>query len=136
MPAGKALLVPLIAFFVDNVGRDEPQSDRELEDEAHEILLSVRDLTLRVGGQELDRPLEDWIVPPTRSDYDLPSGTNVYSCAGLKDVTGKIEPSYYGGVFVLFPPPEPGTYTIEYGGAATGFGSDYVSVVRSTFVVQ
>lgn len=136
VPAGKALLVPLMSFFIDNVGRDEPLSDEALESESLDVFMSVRDLTLSIDGQKQELTLDDWKVFPTRSEYHVPSGTNVYSCAGLDGIAGKIEPSYYGGVFVMFKAPAPGMYTLEYGGALTAFDDDFVSVVSSTFVVQ
>jgi hypothetical protein len=139
VPRGKAILVPLVPYFDDQVGRGPDLTSERLEQEAHVLQSSVRDLWLRYDDREPDRALEDWVVGPIKSSYVLPPPPNMYACSAgeLSELAGPIEPAYVGGAFVIFPPPPAGTHTIEYGGTLTNpFGVDERMFVSSTFRVE
>jgi hypothetical protein len=139
VPSGKAVLVPVLPYFDDQVGRGPGLTNERLEEEAHVVQSSIRDLWLRYDTHEPERPLEDWVMGPVKSGYVLPPPPNMYACSEgeLSELAGPINPAYVGGAFVLFPPPPSGIHTVEYGGTLTNpFGVDERMFVSSTFRVE
>jgi hypothetical protein len=136
VPAGKSILVPILMFTNDNggVAPDEQLSDDELVRSVTDVKDSMRDLALRVDGEALTG-LEQAAVGPTRFGYTVPPEPNWYSCNGMVGVEGPIEPSWLAGYFVLFPPPNAGMHSLEYGGTGTYWGNDFVRQVRLEFAV-
>jgi hypothetical protein len=136
VPAGEAILVPLVPFSIDNAGvaPAETLDDTDLERTASEVKASMRDLRLRVDGADV-AGLTDWGIGPTEFDYVLPSAPNWYSCNGYTGIEGKIAPAFVAGFFVLLPPPAAGSHSLEYAGALTYMG-EQASVVKTTFTVE
>ena len=137
IPAGKAIVVPVIAYFTDLVGRGPEVSAADLPAEADRIHGSIRDETLVIDGMPVEG-LRDWLVSPQRGSYTLPPPPNLYACSpGGDDIEGTIDPVYYGGIFVILPPPEPGHHTLDYGGTLTNpFAVDERMFVKAEFEVE
>jgi hypothetical protein len=124
VPRGRALLVPLANFFSDDGGAPKTRTAAQLEEVATKVLESVRDLRLRVDGEEIEG-LERYVVRPTHYSYNVPAEPNWYSCNGYKGVADTvIEPAVLTGYFVVLPPPELGSHELEYGGVLTFNGKD------------
>jgi len=137
VPAGKAILVPVLSMAGDNGGvpAEEQLTDTELEELIADVHASGRDLSLWVDRVEVTG-LERWSVGPSEFSYIVPPEPNYYSCNGYEDVHGTIAPAYVAGYFVLLPPPPVGTHTLEYGGTQTLYETDFVNDVTTTFTVE
>jgi hypothetical protein len=131
------LVIPLAARMADNAG--VPEADQLSEDElrayAEQAHASMTDLLLVVDGKPVE-DLASYAVHPTRFSYELPPEPNWYSCNQTPGVTGRVEPAFITGYFVVLPPPEPGAHTLEYGGVTRIDGAPDSSHVRTTFTVQ
>lgn len=134
IPRDKAVLVPLFGVYLDKLGvwPDADTPDEELERMVADALASARDLKLSVEDYAI-QGLKEWSVGLTKFDYNVPPEPNLYSCTGFPGITGNVSPAYMSGIFLLFPPPPPGTHTLEYGGLATLDGDDVSSYVTTTF---
>jgi hypothetical protein len=134
----KAILVPLVEFAADGLNSilgiaTEPS---ELESQAQQVLDSMRDLALRIDGIAVaDHSF--YALGPRRFSADLPGDPNFYSCTyEVYEVTGPRDGMYAVGYFILLPPPEAGTHTIEYAGTYSFEGWDFVNSVRVTLIVD
>jgi hypothetical protein len=136
VPAGKAIVVPIMSFSYDNVNVEPPLSDDELFERTNEVLETMRDLKLRVDGKTVD-DISERKIEPTKHDYTVPPAPNWFSCIGTHGVEGvTISPSYFSGYVAVFPPPEPGIHELQYAGVVSLEGDEYAVDTRTRFVVE
>jgi hypothetical protein len=136
IPAGKAIIVPIMTVSNDNASVDPPNSEKQLVDDAVSILDSMRDLALCVDGKSIE-DLEDRKIEPTRFAYTLPPAPNYYSCTGRDGVEDRtIEPAFFAGYMAVFPPPAPGVHELQYAGVVTIGSNEYALDTRTRFVVE
>lgn len=136
VPVGKAILVPVSVYIVDNAEVETPRSDAKLQELAADVQDSIRSLLLEADGVSI-ADLRERAVGPTRSSYSLPPPDNYFSCTGVDGVGDTtIEPAYIAGVFALFEPPASGMHEVEYAGLLTERYSDYSYDVKAKFRVE
>lgn len=135
VPADKALFVPVAAFFNDNAGVVPPLSDAEVEQSVIDAKESMRSMVLKADGVEVE-DLEDRGVGVVSFSYRVPPAPNWYACSDQDVVDTTVEPSYLGGYFAVFTPPEPGEHELEYASVLTYDSMNLAFHVRSSFVVD
>lgn len=136
VPAGKAILVPVAVFVVDNTEVETPRSDAELQELALDVQDSMRSLLLEADGVAIT-DLRERGVGPTRSSYSLPPPNNFFSCTGVDGVGDTtIEPAYIVGLFALFEPPAPGLHQLEYASVLTYRYRDFAFYIKARFMVE
>jgi hypothetical protein len=119
VPEGKAIVLPVAMYSIDNAGEPEPTPDDELLAVAMQARESARDMVLELDGHVVS-DLDDRRIGPLKSSYHVPPAPNWFSChriMDLGDVT--VEPVFISGVLVVLPPPEPGEHTVRYGATLT-----------------
>lgn len=123
IPAGKALLFPLINGGADNVGADPPHTVEELRAIAAEGLSNTDpgSLFLTVDGSAV-LDLEKGRVPAGPVTWWMPEG-NVYQYFGLVAPRGIYYPGMVDGYWVMLRPLSLGQHTLHFGGG-TGFVLD------------
>jgi hypothetical protein len=135
VPAGKALLVPLVLVAIDNVGAIEPLPNEELEAAAVDLKDSMRDLVLKADGDNMT-DFEGRSVGPLEIEYRVPPAPNYFTCSEIDEIEDTVITSYMTGVVVLFEPPEPGPHELEYGSVFTYLGGAFAYRVRAGFTVD
>lgn len=137
VPAGKAILVPVAAFFGDNAGLSEQISDDEFISTLTDVRNSIRELVLSADGMKVGK-LKERAIGPLRLSYHVPATPNRFGCDDAKMVSDvDVDPSFLVGVFALFKPPSVGAHELEYASTLTFYNSDYAFHVRTNFdVVQ
>jgi hypothetical protein len=136
VPAGKAIVVPILTFSYDNAGVDDPVGEDELRGATKVTLESMRDLKLKVDNRTV-RDLAERAFGPIAWDYKLPPAPNWYSCNGTDDVGEMtVNPSFMSGYVAVFPPPDPGIHELQYGGVMTWADDDYAIDTRTRFIVE
>jgi len=136
VPAGKALVVPIALFALDNVGVDPPLTDGEVRQAAEEIKRSMRQLFLAADGREIEA-LEERGVGPAGFSYRVPPAPNFYSCSQQQDVADTvIEPNYAVGYLAIVEPPTPGKHELEYSSMVTFSDTHLAYHVKTSFVVD
>lgn len=135
VPAGKAIVVPIAAFFNDNAGVAEPLSDEALQQSVRDVKDSMRYLELKADGVEV-ADLESRGIGVTTLSYRVPPSPNKYSCSRQDVADTVVEPSYLAGYFAIFEPPEPGAHEVEYGSLFTYETSTYTYHVKASLTVD
>jgi hypothetical protein len=137
LPRSMAVLVP-ITFFI--AGLTDSPLDRimapaDLERQAREIAMTMRDLVLEVDGVDM-LDADDHRIDPIEFTEVVPEEPNRLSCEGSEGVSGPVGPFYIAGYFALFPPGMAGRHTLIYGGTYSKNGVDIVDRVRTTLLVE
>lgn len=119
VPSGKAIFFPILSFSADNGGipPDQQHSATELQSLVQSELDSVpvSGLSAEFDGKAI-KDLGRFKTNVSEFDYTLPAEPNFYSCMGATGVTGKIEPAYAAGVYVMLPPQAAGKHTLHFAG--------------------
>jgi hypothetical protein len=136
VPDSKAILVPLVYFIADGreLGTNQTPAPEDLAAQANEIMRSMRDFRLDIGGVAVSH-LEYWSVPPSKFDLEIGGAPNYFSCPGRESFEGTLT-GFVSGVFVAMPSPGPGSYVLRYGGTLSLDGFDIVNDVTATLNVR
>jgi hypothetical protein len=123
VPSGRPIFFPIVNMLSDGAG-DSPAEQVTREQHAARVTDSLNkatSLAAKVDGVALD--IARFRVDVTSFSYTLPPEPNLYSCGGSHGVTGKVDPSWQGGYWVLLAPLSAGRHEISFKGTlhlATG----------------
>jgi len=112
VPAGKAILVPIVNAEGDNVGV-APQSDMALMTYVKSQLDGVTDMSFNIDGTALSN-LSSYLTQATKFTYTEPMEPNFYTCNAVTGITGPVSPAYAAGYYVLLKPPTVGAHTLHF----------------------
>ena len=124
IPAGKALLIPLMNGGADNVGVDPPRSLDELRAFAEEglALVDPESLFLTIDGEEVP-DLAGGSVIAGPLTWWMPEG-NLFQYFGYVAPRGVYSPGIMWGYWVMVRPLPLGEHTIHFGASSGGFTLD------------
>lgn len=130
VPAGRAVLIPIINLSVDNAAVDEADwlSDADLEAAATAANANVTAMHVTVDGVALDTTNLE--VDTTAFAYTLPATDNLYQFFGVEFV-GTVDPSYSAGFYAMLAPVEAGEHEVHWD--ATSVSGDNVFNVDVTY---
>lgn len=137
IPAGKAIVLPVIVDFQDNgaVPLANVKTDDELRQSSIAQFQSIEDVQLSIDGQAV-APMAPYAIEAAPYTYTLPPEPNIFTCQGTPGVSGTYS-GYTSGYFVLLPPLSPGAHRIELSASATaGTGAFALHVVYDPLTVQ
>ena len=136
--SGKALFVPVLNVASDNGGLPEANwsTEAELEVRVNEWVKSTMSSSIIVDGVRIDDLHAKYMVPATRFKYDVPAGDNVYALRGVQNVSGPVNPSFSGGIYIMLPPLARGKHSVRFVGENTGDGASFAVDVSYELAVE
>ncbi len=113
VPAGKALLIPLVVTFQDNGGvpMANQKTPEQLKQSSLAQFASITEVSFSLDDHAYT-PLDLYAIRAAPYTYTLPSEPNIYDCQGTSGVLGTYS-GFTSGYFVLLPPLSVGTHTIH-----------------------
>ena len=129
IPKGKAIFFPIINAGVDNGGVPpaEVLTEPQLLAAATGAMKDAK-VTASLDGKDIP-DLARYLVPPTRFNYTVPPGDNLYRANGAEGVSGLIEPVFATGFYLLLPPLARGVHQLKFYGSNVSAGQTFVSDV-------
>jgi|HubBroStandDraft_1064217.scaffolds.fasta_scaffold14984_2 hypothetical protein len=119
VPAGKAILFPILNFEGDNAGVPASMqlTDSQLMTGVQSELsgVDVSSLSAEFDGVAIPN-LSGFETKVTQFMYTLPPEPNYYDCIGAAGVTGQFT-AYAAGFFVMLAPPTTGSHTLHFAGS-------------------
>ena len=122
IPAGKAILFPIVNTVVDNsftTGPADPYYREEavLVQAVDDAMNASTNLALDIDGTTWSHDeLFDLLIGPTVFAYTLPPEPNFYTaCCGVS-IVGTIDPAVTGGFWAFLDPLPPGEHVISFSG--------------------
>jgi hypothetical protein len=127
IPAGKALLIPLINSWADNVCNNPPLTIHQLRQITANAVFPPKELHASVDGHSFTHLGSYRAVSPVFSYTLPPSPDNVLdavfgiSLPGLCWPSLTVYPAVADGFYIMLRPLTPGLHTIKFGGTGNGF---------------
>lgn len=117
--ADKTLFFPILNYGADNGGVPpaEQLDEAGLQGAVKAFVDSVDlpSMFVKIDGKAVG-DLAAYSTAPTKFDYTLPAEPNTYTCLGLPGVTGKVDPAYAGGYWLMLSGLGKGSHEIRFGG--------------------
>ncbi len=129
IPRGKALFIPLINSWVDNVCVTPPLTVKELHKAAAETVNPPKELHARIDNRTLSNLKSFRAISPVFS-YTLPPPPDnvIFALFGVSipgdcgTTSSTVFPAVADGFYIMLRPLTPGLHTINFGGTGpTGF---------------
>jgi len=127
IPAGKALLIDVVAwFFAPQIG--DPSTEPELRAAAAAAMDATQNITLEIDGRAVVNIDAFRVQSPELFSYTLPED-NMFALFGFPSSAGTYYPAVTDGIFVMLTPLPAGPHTIHmYAAFPDPFGTSDVTV--------
>jgi hypothetical protein len=140
IPAGKAILVPILNYDADNAGVAPAMqmSDTFLQTYVKTQMDGATGMSATMDGAEIPN-VASYRTQITKFSYTLGPEPNFYTClgeTGANAVTGPVPTSYAAGFYLLLAPPAVGAHTLHFTGNSPASMPAYSVDVTYNFTVQ